>query len=84
MMARSASFLLLMLSSLAMSGCGNRRELEPKLGQALPVAPYGRSDKPTADELLTPPVQAKPERNVELRRRSEERIDDPFDLPPEN
>jgi hypothetical protein len=26
--------------------------------------------------------QAAPERNVELRRRSEEREDDPFDIPP--
>ncbi len=83
-MARSACLLLIMLSVLALSGCGNKRGLEPKLGQALPPAPYGRSDKPTADALLTPPVQAKPERNVELRQRSQERADDPFDLPPEN
>ncbi len=83
-MARFACLPLLLLSGLVLSGCGNKRELEPRVGQSLPVAPYGRSDKPTADALLTPPVQAKPERNVELRRRSEEREDDPFDLPPEN
>lgn len=83
-MARSQTLLLLMLGGLALTGCGNRRELQPKVGQALPPAPYGRSDKPTADTLLKPPVQAKPERNVELRQRSEERADDPFDLPPEN
>ncbi len=83
-MARIACMLLLMMSGLALSGCGNRRELEPKVGQVLPAAPYGRSDKPTADTLLKPPVQAKPERNVELRQRSEERADDPFDLPPES
>ena len=35
-----------------------------------------------ADALLQPPEQAVPERNVELRRRSEERANDPFDLPP--
>ncbi len=83
-MARSPTLLLLMLSGLALTGCGNRRELQPKVGQVLPAPPYGRSDKPTADTLLKPPVQAKPERNVELRQRSEERADDPFDLPPEN
>jgi hypothetical protein len=31
---------------------------------------------------MTPPPQAAPERSVELRKRSEEREDDPFDLPP--
>ena len=50
---------------------------------ALPPAPYGREDRPKPDALLTPPVQAKPQRNIELRSRSEEREDDPFDLPPE-
>ena len=49
----------------------------------LPVAPYGREDKPTAEELLATDPQSAPERSVELRRRSEEREDDPFDLPPE-
>jgi hypothetical protein len=29
-------------------------------------------------------VQAKPERSVELRSRSQDRQDDPFDLPPED
>ncbi len=36
----------------------------------------------SGDALLAPPVQAIPERSVELRKRSEEREDDPFDLPP--
>jgi hypothetical protein len=33
--------------------------------------------------LLRRDALAAPERSVELRRRSEERQDDPFDLPPE-
>lgn len=73
---------LLGLAALALAGCGNRRELMPAAGQTLPVAPYGREDKPSADELLDPPILARPERSVELRKRSEEREDDPFDLPP--
>lgn len=68
---------------LALAACGQRGELAPPPGQQLPVAPYGRADRPTAERLLTPPPQAAPERSVELRKRSEERQDDPFDLPPE-
>jgi hypothetical protein len=50
----------------------------------MPPAPYGRGDTPNADAMLTPPVQANPGRSVELRSRSEDRQDDPFDLPPED
>lgn len=81
--AHLRSILVLSLVALALSACGNRRELKPAAGQELPMAPYGRENKPTADELLQPVPQAGPERNVELRKRSEERRDDPFDLPPD-
>ena len=37
----------------------------------------------TDEPLLELETLAAPERSVELRRRSEEREDDPFDLPPE-
>lgn len=67
---------------LALAGCGQKEDLKPTAGRQLPVAPYGREDRPTAEALLTPPPQAAPERSVELRKRSEEREDDPFDLPP--
>lgn len=63
--------------------CGQTADLRPAEGRALPTAPYGRDDQPKAEELLEPTPQAAPERSVELRRRSEEREDDPFDLPPE-
>ncbi|MFM9937372.1 MAG: hypothetical protein ACKVOL_14385 [Novosphingobium sp.] len=78
------ALLLLMAAAGALAACGARRELQPLAGRALPAAPYGREDKPTADKLLTPPVQAKPERSAELRSRSQDREDDPFDLPPED
>ena len=68
---------------LALAGCAQRTALEPATGKALPVAPYGAKSRPDADALLTPPPQAAPARNVELRSRSEDRADDPFDLPPE-
>ena len=74
----AASALLLLLGA-----CAQVAELEPAQGNTLPVAPVGREDQPTPAELLEPDPQAAPERSVELRRRSEEREDDPFDLPPE-
>lgn len=67
---------------LALAGCGVRRDLKPQAGQSLPPAPYGREEPRPVSALLEPPVQAAPERTVELRKRSEERADDPFDLPP--
>ncbi len=71
------------LMALSLGACGSQRGLKPVAGTSLPPAPYGRTTPPTAEELLEAGPQSKPERNVELRRRSEERTDDPFDLPPE-
>lgn len=68
---------------LALSGCGTRTELEPARGASLPPAPLGQEQERSAEELLKVPTLARPERSVELRRRSEKREDDPFDLPPE-
>ena len=63
--------------------CGQKSALEPVAGNSLPPAPYGAEVQPTADELLALDPEAAPDRSVELRTRSEEREDDPFDLPPE-
>jgi len=68
---------------LLLCACAQTSDLRPSEGKDLPVAPYGRADQPTAEELLELDPQAAPERSIELRRRSEEREDDPFDLPPE-
>ena len=67
---------------LTLTACGQRTDLKPLAAQGLPVAPYGREDKPSAEALLETTTQAEPERSVELRKRSEERTLDPFDLPP--
>lgn len=68
---------------LALAGCGQKADLEPLAGQTLPPAPYGAGVRPSPEDLLELDPQAAPERSVELRKRSEEREDDPFDLPPE-
>lgn len=69
--------------ALALAACGARAPLRPLAGSDLPTAPYGETDRPDAEQLLELETLAAPERSVELRRRSEEREDDPFDLPPE-
>lgn len=66
-----------------LAACGQKKDLRPVAGQEPPPVPYGSDHKPTTAELLTPDPQAAPQRSVELRTRSEEREDDPFDLPPE-
>ncbi|WP_133365595.1 hypothetical protein [Qipengyuania sediminis] len=73
----------IVLASIALAACAQRVPLEPAPGAALPPAPLGAQNSPSAEALLTPPPQAAPARTVELRSRSEERADDPFDLPPE-
>lgn len=75
--------LTVLLACAALAACANKADLEPLPGEQLPVAPYGSEVRPTAEELLELDPQAAPDRNVELRTRSEEREDDPFDLPPE-
>lgn len=65
-----------------LAACGNRGPLEPPKGQSLPPATYGQAEAETAEQLLEPGTQARPERSDELLRRSEKRQDDKFDLPP--
>ena len=65
------------------AACGQQADLKPLAGASMPPAPYGTTTQPTTEQLLAPDTLAAPERSVELRRRSEEREDDPFDLPPE-
>jgi len=81
---RNLGLFTLIAVALALAGCGNRRPLKPLAGHQLPRPAYGSEARPNADQLLKPPVQARPERSVDVRVRSEERADDPFDLPPSN
>jgi hypothetical protein len=75
--------LALLAPLVLLAACGQKKDLQPLAGNDLPVAPYGSDHQLSAKELLKPSTQAAPERSVELRKRSEEREDDPFDLPPE-
>ena len=74
---------LALAAVLLLAACGQKAALTPVAGNTLPPAPYGAKAQPDAEALLQPDPKAAPERSVELRKRSEEREDDPFDLPPE-
>jgi hypothetical protein len=75
--------LVALAAVVALSACAQQADLKPAAGARMPAVPYGAVQQPTTEELLEPDTLAAPERSVELRRRSEEREDDPFDLPPE-
>lgn len=73
----------LSIVALALAACGGRQPLKPVTGQNVPAVPVGAATAPTADRLMQPSIQARPQRNVELLTQSRQRGDDPFDLPPE-
>jgi hypothetical protein len=68
---------------LMLAACGKREMLHPAAGASLPPKPATAATTPTADQLLTPDPQQRPSRTEELLRKSEERGDDRFNLPPQ-
>lgn len=73
---------LILVCAAGLAGCGQMAPLRPPPGEPLPVKPLMARTTPTAEELLTPPPYARPERVDELIKRSEPRRADRFDLPP--
>lgn len=73
---------LLLLSIAGLAACGRVSDLEPAAGKPLPVKPMLARATPDAEQLLTPPPYARPDRIDELLKKSEPRKTDPFDLPP--
>ena len=74
----------IVLLSLGVAACGGLQPLKPIEGQKMPAVPVGAAAAPTAQQFMTPSIQARPERSVDIISQSEERRDDPFDLPPED
>ena len=75
--------ILLALPGLALlAACGTVEPLRPKAADAMPPKPEMAARAPTTEELLTLPPNARPARQDDGLRRSEEREDDAFDLPP--
>ena len=73
---------ILSLVLLPLAACGLKEPLQPPPGERLPPAPAMAPRALTPAEMLTQPPIARPDRVDELLRRSEEREDDRFDLPP--
>ena len=69
----------LLLALLALAACGRQTQLRPKAGDALPPKPAMAAGAPTVDQLLAPYAGQRIDKMV---RRSRERAEDPFDLPP--
>ncbi len=67
---------------LILCGCGVRQKLTPLAGSASPMKAETESAAQTPEQLMTPDSQAKPKRSDEQLKRSEERREDKFDLPP--
>jgi len=67
--------------ALAAAACGSREPLVPPAGTHV-AKPAQAPAAPTTEEMLTKPDFAQPPRQDDSLRRSEEREDDPFDLPP--
>lgn len=80
---RMRTLAALSIAALVLTACGGRTALKPIKDQQRPAVPVGAAAAPTSGELMTPSIQARPERNVELLTQSRQRGDDPFDLPPE-
>jgi hypothetical protein len=74
--------LLPIVALIALGSCGRVADLKPPPGKALPVKPLMAKTTPTAQDLLTAPPYARPNRVDELIRQSQARKPDPFDLPP--
>ena len=73
---------IILFGAFLLGACGQMAELRPARGEPLPVKPLLAKTTPTAEQLLTPPTNADPERIDELVKRSEPRKPDRFDLPP--
>lgn len=65
-----------------LAACGGKQVLREPAGAPLPPKAVGATTRPSADQLMTADDQARPQRNDELLKKSQQRRDDHFDLPP--
>ena len=82
-MKRIGVMVVLGMALLASSGCGRREPLKPAAGGSLPPKAASARYTPNAEQLMYPSVEAVPGRSDELLGRSQDRLDDYFDIPPQ-
>ena len=70
------------LALAALAACGGEQDLKLAPGAKPLVKPAMAARAPTTEELLTSPPIARPDRVTEILKRSQEREEDRFDLPP--
>ena len=73
---------LLSAALAALAGCGGEQQLQLAPGSKPPVKPLMATRTATTEEMLTPPPIAQPQRVTEIIKKSEERKEDRYDLPP--
>jgi hypothetical protein len=73
---------LLSAALTALAGCGGEQELKLAAGAKPPVKPLMAAKAPTTEEMLTPPPIVEPQRVTEIIKKSQERKEDRYDLPP--
>lgn len=73
---------VVMLTLLALAGCGSRKDLALKPDQTPAPVARGAERSQTPDEMTRFETQARPDRAGETILKSQERRDDPFALPP--
>ena len=67
---------------IALAACGKQGELAPVSASRAPPRPVGALVPPTPAQQLVLPPQAAPDRVDDPLKKSRERADDRFDLPP--
>ena len=84
-MGRGMRLRLALFGALSLlAACGSRQDLAPKTAEQAPPKPAMAAAAPTTEQLLALPANARPARQDDGLTKSEERKDDPFDLPPTN
>jgi hypothetical protein len=71
-----------LLLALALAACGKQGDLAPVAPHTAPVKAADVQKAPTPEEMLRLPPQSQPNRVDDPVRKSEERADDRFNLPP--
>jgi hypothetical protein len=67
---------------IGLAACGKEEVLKPAPGHMLPPKPATAAVQPDVDTLLKAPPETRPARVDDVVRKSQERPDDRFDLPP--